>query len=763
MKRSISLDRAMHRARRTLAACAAAAFAIGLAALPTAQAGGHDSDRDRHDNGHDDGLHIQTLSSAPQLVSGGSALVRIDAPGSSLGRTRVALNGRDVTSAFHADSHAGTLTGLVTGLRVGRNTLEANAHGRGGAAHLTLTNYPITGPIISGPHQTPFFCQTDTFTLPDGSKLGSPLDDDCSVNPVVTYLYLPTGATALVPLPSTTQLPADVAMTTTLNHATVPFVVRVETRTVDRGIYQSAVLHDPTKEAAPSPFAPPKGWNRRLVAIEGFGCPGGWYIQGGAEGNLSLAGFDITLLNVARLGEGYAMFANTLQHASNNCNAVLASEATMMSKEQFVKTYGVPEFSVSYGCSGGSYGSAMPADRIPGLFDGILIMCTFPDPISIAFSGSDGHLLTHYWAVTDPTGFTDDQKNAVTGYKSVTAFIAAANQSGRTDPVPGRVDIPGYVSAPFNAIVPTNIRYDPVTNPTGIRGTVYDASKTIYGVDRRTGFALRPFDNVGVQYGLKALNDGVITTTQFLDLNEKIGGYDQDFNYVAARTPGDPGAMRRMQQAGLQTGGNGGLASIPVFDVTGIYNDDNGYHYQWFHFALRERMREANGDISNHLMWRGNPVPADTAWSTFINWVQAYKADTRKGTQRQKVARNRPANAVDGCWKDATTFIAETQVLGHEPTNQCNTLFPSWSAPRYMAGGPLAANVPKCSLKAIDLSEYAVSFTPAEQARLRGIFPQGVCNWSRDGNHTGVVPNGSFGPSPVNYIGNGSRPHHHDD
>ena len=741
--------------RRILSACAAIAVAVGLSLVPAVHAG------DRHDDDHDrDGrndFRITTLSSAPHLVSGGSALVRIDVPRSvRLSHVRVELNDKNVTSAFRVDRAARTLTGLVKDLKDGKNKLEASSSDHGWPSErLTLTNYPITGPIISGPHQTPFFCQTDTFTLPDGTKLGKALDDDCTIAPVVTYMYLRTGATALTPLTDTTKLPADVATTTTLSDVKVPFVVRVETRTVNRGIYQSAVLHDPTSEPAPTPFSAPKGWNKRLIAIEGFGCPAGWYIQGGAQGNLALAGFDFTLLSIARLGEGYAMFANTLQHASNNCNAVLASEATMMSKEQFVKTYGVPTFSVSAGCSGGSYGSAMPADRIPGLFDGILIMCTFPDPLSIAFSGSDGHLLTHYWAVTDPVGFTDNQKNAVTGYKSVTAFIAAANQSGRTDPVPGRVDIPGYVSAPFNAIVPTSIRYNPATNPTGIRGTVYDAAKNIYGVDHKTGFALRPFDNVGVQYGLKALNDGVISTTQFLDLNEKIGGYDQDFNYVAARSEGDAGAMKRGQQSGLQLGGNGGLASIPVFDVTGIYNDDDGYHYQWFHFAQRERMREANGDTKNHVMWRGSPVPADTTWSTFIKWVAAYKADTDKGTQKQRVVRNRPANAVDGCWSNATTFIAEKQTLGSEPTTQCNTLFPSWTFPRHMAGGPVAANIMKCSLKPVRASDYKVDFSPAEMARLRSIFPRGVCDWSRDGNHVGVVPNGSFGPSPVDFIGIG--------
>lgn len=741
--------------RTFLTACSAAVLSLVCALAPVAYAGGghDDRDRDRHHNDKDD-FRIETLSSPPHLVSGGSVLVRIEVPRrEKASHTLVKLNGANVTPAFRADAGGRSLTGLVNGLRQGRNELEVSGHGRNTEERLKITNWPITGPIISGPHQTPFICQTEAFTLPNGTRLGAPLDDDCSINPVVTYMYLPTGATALLPLPSTTQLPADIATATTLRNVTVPFVVRVETRTVNRGIYQSAVLHDPTTEAAPSPHKPPKGWNRRLIAIEGFGCPGGWYIQGAANGNLALAGFDFTLLSLARLREGYAMFANTLQHASNNCNAVLASEATMMSKEQFVKTHGVPEFSVSAGCSGGSYGSSQPADRIPGLFDGILIMCTFPDPLSIALGGSDGHLLTHYWAVTSPTGFSDEQKNAVTGYKSVVAFIAAANQSGRTDPVPGRVDIPGYVSAPFNAAVPVALRYHPVTNPTGIRGTVYDAAKNIYGVDPRTGFALRPFDNVGVQYGLKALNDGVITTAQFLELNEKIGGYDQDFNYVAERSRGAAGAMRRAQQSGLQLGGNGGLASIPVFDVTGIYNDDDGYHYQWFHFAQRARMRQANGDTRNHVMWRGNPVPADVTWSTFIDWVAAYKSDDGRGSQKQRVVRNKPANAVDGCWSNPTTFIAERQTLSSEPDNQCNTLFPTWTFPRHMAGGPVSAKIMKCSLKPVRASDYAVRFTPDELARLRNIFPQGVCDWRRDGNHTGVVPNGSFGPSRVNYIG----------
>ena len=107
-----------------------------------------------------------------------------------------------------------------------------------------------------------------------------------------------------------------------------------------------------------------------------------------------------------------------------------------------------------------------------------------------------------------------------------------------------------------------------------------------------------------------------------------------------------------------------------------------------------------------------------------------------------------------GLFDDNGFSLREIHRFSHEPTTPCNTLFPSWAAPRLVAGGPLSANIPKCSLKPIDMGDYTVEFTRAEKARLRSIFPNGVCDWSRNGNHTGVVPYGSYGPSKVNFIGN---------
>ena len=684
-------------------------------------------------------LDIATLSTHADRVSGGDVLVQITSDASGAGT--VTLNGVDVTSAFHPGTAANTVVGLLTGLNLGKNTLAA------GGKSLVITNYSIKGPIVSGPYVQPFICQTQDFRLPDGTTLGIPIDVDCSAPTKIIYLYRPTDGTALIPLPSTSNLPANVAMTTTLTGLTVPFVVRVETGTMDRGIYQNAILHDPTSEPAPTPFTPPKAWNKRLLAQHGAGCPGGWYIQGAAEGTNILTG-----TNRTRLGEGWGIFINTLQNPSTSCNATVAGEATMMGKEHFIETFGVPTYTLSTGSSGGAITSEGVGNTFPGLFDGILISNAFPDTLAIPMSGADGHLLAHYFTVTNPAGFTVDQQVAVSGYKGQQAWYDAANQSGRIDPVPGRVDIPGYSSAVWNAAVPVALRYNPVTNPGGARPTMFDWVRNIYGRAPVTGFGLSPFDNVGIQYGLAALNSGAITTTQFLDLNQSIGGVDQDFNYVANRSVGDAGAIKRTYQAGLNMDGSGGLRDIPVFDMGG-YNDTSGYHYQWYRFAIRERLREANGDVGNHVMWRGASVPQPKAWQLLNMWVLAVKQDHSSLTDHQKVVLHRPSVLVDGCWPSTSQFVAEPQTLSSAPNTTCNTVYPSWTNPRFVAGGPIQANRYKCQLKPINLADYTVTFPPAEIARLSSTFPAGVCDWSKPGvNQTGVVTWPSFGPSPDNLV-----------
>lgn len=700
-------------------------------------------------NASNGAAELRAVSTNKDDVSGGDVLVRIKLPADvGVQDISVAAGDRDVTAAFRRVKD-GELLGLVGGLPVGKTTITVHGHrGREIDGSLTVTNYPITGPIFSGPHHQPFFCQTQQFVMPDGSTLGAALDADCAIAPRIDYVYRSADG-KWKPLTSRTSLPADVVRTTTTAGKTVPFVVRIETRTINRGIYQSAILYDPTTERAPTPFNPPEAWNRRLVVINGFGCAGGWYVQGAAQGSLPapvLAQFPAEFLDATRLGQGYAIYSNTLQHPANNCNGVLGAETAMMSKEAFIKSYGQPLFTVSQGCSGGSYASLGYTDMVPGLFDAVLICGTFPDPLSIAINGLDGHLLARYFMTTHPGQFTDAQILAVTGFKTIKAFIDLANQAGRTDPVPNRQDIAGYHSAVFDPAVPAAVRYDPIKNLHGARPTVFDWNRNVTGVDPATGFALRPFDNVGVQYGLGALNAGAITKAQFLNLNEAVGGYDQDANYVASRSVGDLSAIKRLYQSGVHMSGAGGLKSIPILDVTGRYADDGGYHYQVFHFAARARLAEANGNADNYVIWRGNPVPYEQAWNAIIQWVEAYKDDAGSGDQRDKVLKNRPASVVDGCFDGTNTFIAERQTLSSTPNSRCNTLYPSWAVPRMVAGEPVSLNVLKCVPKAIDPKDYAVAFTDDELARLRHIFPEGVCDWSKPGvNEVPIKPVASVG------------------
>ena len=693
---------------------------------------------------------ITALSTDANFVTGGDVLVKIQFSSSvSLDRLQVSAAGRDVSAAFRP-AEPGAFIGLVSGLAPGRSVIEAGMTS-GTRRSLEITNYPITGPVISGPWQQPFICQTTDFELPDGSKLGPPLDANCSVRTVVQHVYRSTSdPKAMKPFPKGGALPADVATTTTSAGKTVNFIVRVETGTMNRGVYQNAVLHDPTIDPEPSPLAPPTGWNRRLVAQHGAGCPSGWYIQGGR--------FGVNILDSPRLAEGYALFINTLNHPTNSCNAFLAGETTMIGKERFIETFGVPFYTISTGGSGGAYTSLQVADAFPGLIDGVSIRATFPDALSIALAGLDARLLMHYFTRTNPKGFTEGQQVAVSGYAGLKAFLDAANQAQRTDPVPGRVDLEGYQSARWNAAVPEAKRYHPTDNPSGARPTIFDAARNVYGTDPSTGFALRPFDNVGVQYGLNALNAGAITVAQFLDLNERIGGVDHDSNYAPRRTAGNASAIKRAYQAGLTLGGSGGLAAIPIFDDA-TSNEADRYHYGWFHFALRERLRQANGNADNMVMWRS--VAGSAADKMFAAWMEAYKSDSSADEQRAKVIRAKPRAGVDGCYDRAMppSFIAEALVFSSKPVSKCTELYPVYSNVRHEAGGPLAANVLKCQLKPVDARDYPASMSLVDLARVKQIFPSGVCDWTKPGvNQVPVTTWASFGPSPKNLIAAATRP-----
>src|ERR1700730_8494521 len=107
----------------------------------------------------DQKFHITVLSSRPEMVSGGDALVRVAVPpDAALDQAMIQLNGRDVSAMFHSAAAAHALKGLVTGLKLGENTLAVfpDKKGRGPAAEeLRLKNFRLTGPVFSGRKERP--------------------------------------------------------------------------------------------------------------------------------------------------------------------------------------------------------------------------------------------------------------------------------------------------------------------------------------------------------------------------------------------------------------------------------------------------------------------------------------------------------------------------------------------------------------------------------------------------------------------------------
>ena len=666
-----------------------------------------------------DALTVATLSSRSDMVSGGDALVEIRSASGAPSNVLVRVNDRDATAAFHADAARRSLVGLVDGLKIGRNTIVARAGSH--TARLDVTNYPITGPIVSGDHLTPFLCRTVE------SGLGEPLDADCSARTKIEYFYKstepPTGggrgrgaASSFKPLDPAATRPVDVGQTTTSDGRTVPYIVRVESGTINRSIYRIAILDDPGR--ATSPWTPGPGWNHAFMMTFGGGC-GTNYNQGANQAVNAI--FD------AAVSRGFAHAISTQNVMQQHCNDALSGEALMMIKEHFIKRYGLPRWTMGFGGSGGSIQQLLIAQNFPGLLDGLLPSQTFADSISVRPSVTDCRLLLNYYK-TDPATWTQEKQTAVEGYTPGTC-----NSWDRSF-----INVIVADNAPGCGI-PKDQVYDAARNPKGARCTMWHTTVATSGRAPTTGFARRSLDNVGVQYGLMALERGAITAAEFIDLNRMIGGYDNDGHLRPERTVADAEAVRLAYVAGRLDAGSGGLGSLPILHYRS-YNDPLGdIHTFDRDFTIRERMHNANGRVDNEIVWiypnGGSPNLGATvtglAIDTMSQWLDALEKDTSAAPAIEKVVRAKPKAAVDGCFSADGTRIDEP--LSMTGAGRCLSLYPPHSTPRLVAGAPLADDVLKCELKPFDAKDYKATFTGDQIRELRQIFPAGVCDYSKQG------------------------------
>ncbi|HKF78193.1 MAG TPA: DUF6351 family protein [Candidatus Dormibacteraeota bacterium] len=669
-----------------------------------------------------DRLQVVSVSNPrPGLVSGGEVLVRVSLPaGVRADTVRVTADRRDVTAAFEVQED-GTLLGLVTGLRDGENLVAARVAGPDReegrqAAVLRVVNHPITGPVFSGPQQVPFFCQTTAFGLAPATM---PL---CSAPTVVSYVYH-SSTGRFFPLADPTAPPSDVTMAT-VGGRQVPEVVRVERGTIDRAVYEIAALFD---GRSPDPLHPDTAWNRRLVYTFGGGCDAGFH-QGTVTGGV---------LNDLFLSQGYAVASSTLNVLNNNCSTVISAEAAMMVKEHFIETYGPVAHTIGWGGSGGAIQQYDIADAYPGILDGIIPGVSFPDPLSTIGPVTDCRLLDHFFGASG-NGFTPAQMLAVSGFGSYHSCVSWDATFANRVTATGSCD----------SSIPVSVRWDPVTNPNGVKCSAAEQMVNQLGRDPRTGFARSPLDNVGVQYGLAALDAGQITPEQFVELNQGVGGYDFAGNLVARRSSADPIALHAAYADDLVLDGGLGLATTPIIDQRTYLDATTAaaadIHTTQWSFIIRQRLIE-EGDVANQVIIENAIGTIGQAsvyeLSAMDRWLTAIDADRSSRPLGAKIGADRPADLGDGCFVSAAQRVLEP--LSYRGTGQCASLFPAFADTRLVAGEALTENVLKCRLRPLDLASYPVTFTSDQAARLRATFPQGVCDYRRRGQGE-VAPRGTW-------------------
>ncbi|MEO3747938.1 DUF6351 family protein [Plantactinospora sp. B5E13] len=719
-----------------------------------------------HDRGTPGRLGIEVLSSRPDQVSGGDALLRIPVGGRvDPDSVRVTRNGVDVTRSLGVDGRE--LRGVVDGLRPGSNVLRATARGAGPTT-LVVRNHPDDGPIFSGPRQYPFLCRTEQnglgqpivdnhdgqgmrVTGPDGAVVG--WSRDCAARTVLDRLYRAADGT-FKPMPADGSRPADLTTTTTLDGRTVDYVVRRERGTINRFVYSIAVLDE--------------GWNRRVI----YHFDGGVAI-GHDQGRLPGAH-----LYHEGLSRGYAVLYSTGTRTATHYNLVLGGETALMLKEHFVENYGVPLYTVGVGGSGGGiqqyvYGQ----NHGTRVIDAAVPQYSYPDMATQTIHVGDCELLEYYMDVTDAANPKwRDWANR--------SWLIGMNASA-TVPNPYRGGAPGSTECVegWRGLTPLALnprwfpgdplweRMDPPGVSASVQWTHWADLVNVYGTDA-SGYARSTWDNVGVQYGLSALTSGKITPAEFLDLNARVGSWRPQAEMVsegcpfvttacadpaqfdpwssrnmrlspdggltpAPRTTGDRRAIRAAYESGIVFTGD---IDIPIVDWRHYLEGQLDMHNAHQSFVSRQRMRDHDGRAGNQVIWFTDARPTEAydqtpeALAVIDEWMSNLRTRPWLG-----VVGNKPALAVDRCFRTDGTEIARGDhvwdgVLDRRAAGPCTRYFPLHGTSRTVAGGPIAGGVYACDRQpvrtAVARGLYG-SWRPsdAERRRLERIFPTGVCDY----------------------------------
>lgn len=614
--------------------------------------------------------------------------------------------------------------------------------------------------------------------------------EQCQVEEVTEYRYRSTDGGLKTLAPGAGALPADIVMLDAadllgtdqmaLDGATqVPYLIRFQRGTLPttRFLYSIAMLapFEEYQAVTADPTAPRSvdHWNGRLL----FSFSGGVGI-GHSQGDLSTGA--ATQHEAMRLGHAVVFSSGT--RTSTHYNLMLGGRTAIELKARFVDQYGDPTYTVGIGGSGGGIQQYVYGQNLPGLLDAAIPQYSYPDMTTQTINVGDCELLEHYMDVLDagnPRWANWDNRKILQGQNTIEGFTS--DWQARTGDTGSSECIEGWRGATPLAMNPTfglAVDMDDALMPflpelidklssgqppypddfpdlgrllrvhedrsQWVDWSHWDDTVEVYGVDPASGYARVPWDNVGVQYGLRAVADGTITPEEFLKLNAQIGSWKEPEDNVAEscgmvkamagdeiallgsfvglcqgdeldqyssrqmnfstdpyapapRRSGDVAAITAAFSSGLVFGGSM-PREIPIIDARHYLEHELDMHNAHQSFVVRERIKAAEGHADNQVIWFLDARPTedddatdrlfDLGFRVMDEWMLNIAANPGLS-----VAAARPTDAVDRCWNTDGSEIASGDDVWSGANELVLTGAGAWSgsAPATVAGVPVGA------------------------------------------------------------------------
>ncbi len=632
--------------------------------------------------------------------------------------------------------------------------------------------------LYSGNTQYPFYCMTVD------SGLGQPLVDnqsgygvpvyadiskpskiigyskDCNVATKLTYYSInQSGEVKALSLVDVENFP---------NSASDSTLLRVEQGTINRFIY-TLIMPINSNEVGQrlSKFR----WNNRLI-YQFNGGSGIGYRQGKQRAKR------VDARQKQQLLDGYAVISSSGNKTSYTYNMLLAEDTARRVKKHFVSLYGEPLYTVGIGGSGGGLAQYLIAQNSRGILDGLIPLYSYPDMITQTTYALDCDLLNNYFTfrAKKRSRWLDWQKrqsvegmNALNNFPQRAGYLQPMNQimagfvpslpRGNSECINGYFGLSSFINNPKQGFLRKFFHSDVVKQ---VKWSYWQDLVSLLGSDEQ-GYGFSTWDNVGVQYGLVALQDEAISINEFIDLNSKIGSWKLQTEMKAEHiwlpfgrkiplwlslwgnqniTPVTHGVARRHEGSisAMNAAYNAGQVfigkiSLPVIDVRHYLEDDLDMHHVSASFYSRLRIAEQNGHSDNHVIWISdkNYNPAVLAFKMMDEWLL-----NLRNKPSISVVDAKPAALSDQCFSASGKVLYQGKGIwdgkwNNKQEGQCQKIFPMYSTSRIQAGGTWSGDMFKCQLmsvnQAIKQGVYGTVDMRQFQQQLEKAFPDGVCDY----------------------------------